>query len=140
MIIDANVILRAFFPDESGQAQAHALIHDYVMGAVPIFVPMLLPYEVTNAVLQAVRRARIGEEQAREIVQAFEDLSLPVLPVAPMRMLETARRYNCSGYDAAYLALAEEVGTTLVTGDKRLYSLVSPHFPSVTALHDYRGT
>ena len=139
MIIDANVILRAFFPDESGQAQAHALIHDYVMGAVPISVPTLLPYEVCNAVLQAVRRGRIAEEQAREILQAFEDLSVPVLPIAPMRVLETARRFDCSGYDAAYLALAEEVGTTLVTGDRRLYGLVSPHLSSVTALDDYPG-
>jgi predicted nucleic acid-binding protein len=140
MIIDANVILRAFFPDESGQAQAHALIHDYVMGAVPILVPTLLPYEVTNAVLQAVRRTRIGEEQAREILEAFGDLRLPVLPVAPMKMLEAARRYDCSAYDAAYLALADDVGTTFVTGDRRLYSLVSPHLSSVTTLDDYRGT
>lgn len=138
MIIDANVILRAFFPDESGQAQAHALVHDYVIGVADIAVPTLLPYEVTNAVLQAMRRARIAEEKAREILQAFEGLKLPVLSVTPLRILETARRYNCSGYDASYLTLAAELGTTLITGDRRLYNLVSPHLSSVVALDDYR--
>jgi len=139
MIVDANVILRAFFPDESGQVQAHALIHDYVIGSVEIAVPSLLPYEVTNGVLQAVRRARITDEKAREILQAFEDLDLAVQPVAPLRIVELARQCDCSAYDAAYLTLAVELGTTLVTGDRRLYDLASSRLPIVIALDDYHS-
>ncbi len=62
MIIDASVVLRGFFPDEEGIAQAQALIRDYTLGVVELLAPTLLPYEVVNAVVQAVRRGRIGPQ------------------------------------------------------------------------------
>ncbi len=138
MITDANVILRAFFPDEGGQPQAQAIIHTYVMGAIALMVPSLLPYEVTNAVLQAVRLGRIDDEKANVILSAFEDLGIPTREATPKRMLELARRYNCSAYDAAYLALTEEMGTQLITGDRRLYNAVRPHLSWIVWIEDYR--
>jgi predicted nucleic acid-binding protein len=59
MIVDASVILTAFFPDETGQPQAQALIRAHALGTTELIAPHLLTHEVTNAVLQAVRRQRI---------------------------------------------------------------------------------
>jgi predicted nucleic acid-binding protein len=39
-------------------------------------------------------------------------------------------RHNLSAYDAAYLALAEEISATLITRDRRLAS-VSSHSVSI---------
>jgi len=60
MVIDASVVLRGFFPDEEGHAVAQAIIRAYVREEVDLHAPTLLPYEVTNAILQAVRRGRIN--------------------------------------------------------------------------------
>ncbi|MGD8794852.1 MAG: type II toxin-antitoxin system VapC family toxin [Anaerolineae bacterium] len=123
MIVDASVILSAFFPDEE-QAQAQALIRDHVIGRVQLMAPNLLIYEVTNAIVQAQRQGRISEEQAEDILSAFEKLSITLRAVTWQQMLPLAVRFDRSAYDAAYLTLAEVTGQPLVTGDRRMYNAV----------------
>ena len=69
MIVDASVILRAFFPDED-QVKAQAVLRDHVAGRVQLKAPDLLPYELINAVWGAERRGRIGPDQTGEIMAA----------------------------------------------------------------------
>ncbi len=45
--------------------------------------------------------------------------------------------YERSAYDGAYLALAEEAGNKLVTGDRHLYNAVKDHLPWVLWIEDY---
>ena len=123
MIVDASVILSAFFPDEQ-QTQAQTLIRNHVSGRVKLTAPTLLVYEVTNAVLQAVRRGRVDIEEGEAILVAVDGLDIETKLIAWRRMLTLARRYNRSAYDAAYLALAEAEGESFVTGDLRLYNAV----------------
>jgi len=137
MIVDASVVLRGFFPDEEGHAEAQALIRAYAQGEIELHAPTLLPYEVTNAILQAIRRDRIGPEKGREIFTAFEGLSIPTADVSWQQTLELARAHDRSAYDAAYLALAEETGSKLVTGDRRLYNAVKDRLPWVLWIEDY---
>jgi predicted nucleic acid-binding protein len=137
MIVDASVVLRGFFPDEEGHAKAQALIRAYAQGEIELHAPTLLPYEVTNAVLQAIRRDRIGPEKRQEILAAFEGLSIPTMDASWQRTLELARTHDRSAYDAAYLALAEETGGKLVTGDRRLYNAVKDRLPWVLWIEDY---
>jgi predicted nucleic acid-binding protein len=130
MIIDASVILSAFFPDEA-QPRAQALIGEHVAGRLALKAPTLLIYELSNAAWQAERRGRITRSQADEILQAIAGLEIEIIPQSWGEMLPLARRFNLSAYDAAYLALAEQTGETLVTGDERLYHAVHPHLDSV---------
>jgi predicted nucleic acid-binding protein len=123
VIIDASVILRAFFPDEA-QAQAQELIRDHISGHARLAAPTLLLYEVTNAIVQAERRGRISDEVGEEILAAFEGLDIELEPVTWQQMLPLAREFDRSAYDAAYLALAQSRGEPLVTGDLRLYDAV----------------
>ena len=123
MIVDASVILRAFFPDEV-QPNAQALVRDHVSGQIELTAPTLLLYEVTNAVLQAVRRGRATAEAGEEILVAIEGLDIKSGDVTWQQMFGVARRFDRSAYDAAYLALAEARGEALVTGDRRLYNAV----------------
>jgi predicted nucleic acid-binding protein len=123
MIIDASVVLRAFFPDEE-QAQAQALIRDHVSGRVRLAAPTLIMYEVTNAVVQAIRRGRLSDEDGEAILVAFEGLGIETEPVAWRQILPLAHRFDRSAYDAAYLALAEARDEPLITGDLRLYNAV----------------
>jgi predicted nucleic acid-binding protein len=131
VVIDASVILRGFFPDETGQTEAQALIRAYAQEEVELLAPTLLPYEVTNAVLQAVRRDRIDLETGHEILTAFEALGIPTAEVSWHRTLELAHTHDRSAYDGAYLALAKETGDDLVTGDRKLHNAVRDHLPWV---------
>jgi len=137
VIVDASVVLKGFFPDEQGHIEAQALIRAYAQEEVELLAPTLLPYEVTNAVLQAVRRDRISLGKAREILTAFQGLSIPTMEVSWQRALELAHTHDRSAYDGAYLALAEERKSTLVTGDRRLYNAVKDRLPWVLWIGDY---
>lgn len=138
MIVDASVILMAFFPDEVGQVQAQALLRAHALGAIELRSPDLLAYEVTNAVLQAVRRQRISLETAQEILAAFKALMISLEPVSPAAVLAMAHRFERSAYDAAYMTLAETLGTQFITGDRRLFNAVSEALPWVLWLGDYQ--
>ena len=136
MILDASVLLSAFFPDES-QPQAQAALRDHAAGQVRLKSPALVVYEVTNAVWQAERRGRISTAQADEIVQAAARLDIELLPLDWGESLPLARRFGRSAYDAAYLALAERLGEAYLTADERLYSAVHPKLDWVVWLGDY---
>jgi predicted nucleic acid-binding protein len=136
MIVDASVVLSAFFPDEN-QPQAQSLIRDHAVGRAQLVAPTLLVYEVTNAVVQAQRRGRISTEQAGEILSSFESLGIELRPVAWQQMLPLAQRFGRSAYDAAYLALAEGTGQPVVTADLRLYRAVQGQPVSVQWLGEY---
>ncbi len=48
-------------------------------------------------------------------------------PVTWQQVWPLAHRFDRSAYDAAYLALAEARGETLITGDLRMYNAVRDH-------------
>jgi len=139
MIVDASVLLCAFFPDEA-QAQAQRMVREHVAGRVQLKAPALLPYELSNAVWQAERRGRVTRSQADEILQAFAGLDIEIIPQTWGEMLPLARRFNRSAYDAAYLALAEARKEAFITADERLYHAVRDHLDWVIWIRDYPGT
>lgn len=126
MVVDASVVLCAFFPDEQ-QPQAQALIRDHVVGRMRLVAPTLILYEVTNAVVQAVRRGRITDDAGEDMLAAFDGLGVETKSVAWQQVLPLARRFDRSAYDAAYLALAEAREEPLVTRDVHLYNAVRDH-------------
>jgi predicted nucleic acid-binding protein len=144
MIVDASVLLCAFFPDEA-QPQAQKLVREHVAGRVQLKAPALLVYELSNAVWQAEQRKRITAAQADEILQAFAGLEIEIIPPTfPRRessegeMLSLTRRFNCSAYEAAYLALAlAEKAKSFITADERLYHAVQAHLDWVIWIRDY---
>lgn len=136
MIVDANVVLRAFFPDEA-QSKAQAVIREHVAGRVHLMAPALLPYELSNAVWQAERRGRITPDQADEILHAMAELDIEIVSQTWGVMLPLARLFDRSAYDAAYLTLAQDSGQPLLTGDLRLFNAVHEQLDWVLWIEDY---
>lgn len=136
MIVDANVILRAFFPDEV-QEKAQALLRDHVVGGLQLKAPSLLPHELSNAIWQAERRQRISSQQADEIIAAVEGLQIEILLLDMGEMLPMARQFDRSAYDAAYLTLANKLDEQLITGDERLWKAVHSHLDWVVWIEEY---
>ena len=136
MIVDASVLLAAFFPDES-QMQAQALIRDHVARRIRLIAPDLLVYELTNSTWMAERRGRIQTAQAEEILTTIAGLDITIEPVSWTSMLNLARRIGCSAYDAAYLGLAGVKMDSMVTGDLHLYRAASQKLDWVRWIGDY---
>ena len=136
MILDASVLLRAFFPDEA-QAQAQAVVREHVAGRIHLMTPALLPYELCNAVWQAERGGRVTRPQADEVLQAMAGLEVEIIPQSWGALLPLARQFDRSAYDAAYLTLAQATSQPLVTGDERLYNAVHAHLDWVLWIEDY---
>ncbi len=136
MIVDASVLLSAFFPDEA-QPQAQAVLRQHAAGQERLKAPTLIVYEVTNAVWQAERRGRISSAQADEILHVTAGLDVELLPLQWGESLPRARRFGRSAYDAAYLALAEGRGEPLITADERLYNTVHSKLKWVLWLANY---
>jgi predicted nucleic acid-binding protein len=85
------------------------------------------PHLIDLEVAQVLRRwERAGAIAAARAEEAFEDLAdLPLIRYPHQLLLPRvwALRHNATAYDAAYLALAEAIGATLVTRDAALAAI-----------------
>ena len=138
-VIDASVLLMAYFDDEEGHAQAQQLIRDYASGGIDLFAPGLLAYEIMNACLVAVRTKRLGVDSARDTIGAILGMDITMVNAAAIAdtVIELSARFDISAYDACYLALAKSKGCVLITADKKLYNKLSPDIPWIKLIHGY---
>lgn len=120
-MIDASVVLAWLLPDEQTPA-AERIIGRLMLGH-QAQAPALLPLEVGNALLQALRRRRITVSVAADLEQAFGALPIAIAPAdaaTAARAGNLAREHDLSVYDAAYLDLALQRRFALASFDAAL--------------------
>jgi predicted nucleic acid-binding protein len=124
LVVDASVLVVALADDGPDGDRARARLRGQ-----RLILPELADLEVVS-VLQ--RQAEAGAIDTRRAGLALEDLAALPAQRAPHRPL-LARcwqlRDNLTVYDAAYVALAEAVQATLLTGDHRLAAAPGPRCP-----------
>lgn len=127
IVIDASVLLKAYFRDESGHFAAQELIKSYARGEYDFMAPSLITYEIVNACVVAYRTGRIALDLAKEVLDEMLLLEIRREEVGHLssRIFDISRRYKRTAYDASYIALAEAQNCDLITGDKKLYNAVS---------------
>jgi len=85
-----------------------------------LHAPHLLDVEVTHVLRRLQREGTISDRRAGEAVKDLIDLRITRYPHVVLLPRIWRHRHNLSAYDAAYVALAEELGAPLVTRDSRL--------------------
>ena len=116
IVVDASVLTNAFTDDGLVGAQSRAeLARDAHWAAPEHFV-----VEVFAAVRGRWLGRKISEKRAGDALAALVTSTIDLVAISPLLERMWELRSNVSGYDAAYVAVAETFGCALVTADARL--------------------
>ena len=123
-VLDSSTALALALPDEASEHVDH-FFGRITIGSV-LWVPALWWYEMANALIGAQRRKRLTERHRIRLIELYRMLPIQTdtfLDSDAMHRFQTlAMEHELSGYDAAYLELAQRKGLGLATLDQRLQS------------------
>ena len=116
IVVDTNVLAYLYLPGEFTLA-AEKLFEQHPDWAAPI----LWRSEFRNILAGYLRRKSISFELALSLQQEAEGLLAGFeFEVESHTVLELVQKSDCSAYDCEFIALAIQLDTQLVTGDKKL--------------------
>ena len=115
-VADNSVVL-AWFVNSQSTAYSEKILR---RGArEQVHVPIVWSLEFSNALRQLERRRKLKPDTTAVILDAVDALALQGDPSPPSqrRLLDIARQYDLSVYDASYLELAIRLSVKLATQD-----------------------
>lgn len=87
-----------------------------------LHAPHLLDLEVGKVLRRLEREGTLSKDRAGDAIQDLVDLRINRYPHFVLLPRIWQLRHNLSAYDAAYVALAEQLDATLITRDASLQS------------------
>ena len=115
IVCDASALVAALLdsgPD--GQWASDRIAHAQLFG------PALLPFECANVMRRLQLSGAVSADQASQAHSDLIDLPIDYWPYDALAERVWELRTNLSSYDAAYIALGEELDATVVTLDRRI--------------------
>jgi predicted nucleic acid-binding protein len=85
-----------------------------------------MPAEVTNILRRAAAKGEITQDVASMAHADLLDLRVELFPYAPFAPRVWELRDNVTSYDAWYIALAESLGVSVATLDRRMAQAPGP--------------
>lgn len=124
IVVDTNVLAYLYLPGSFTTLAEKVLEQDDAWA-----VPILWRSEFRNILAGYLRRGDLSLEHAMAIqLEAESVVSGREYEVSSRRVLELVHDSHCSAYDCEFVALAESLGTHVVTADTKLLKA----FPSRT--------
>ncbi len=123
LVVDSNILAYLYLPGDF-TAAAEELLRTQPDWAAPV----LWRSEFRNILAGFMRRGSLSLAQACAIqLEAQSLLAGREFDVDSQRVLSLVQQSECSAYDCEFVALAQQLGTRLVTEDKK----VLRNFPQV---------
>lgn len=121
-VLDASVAIKWFIPEVHSPAAARLLDEQIYLSAPDLIVP-----EIGNTLWKKIRRSEITQEEASEVIGAFETVTMELYSSTQLLpgALELAVGLDRTVYDSIYLALAIAQNCELITADKKFHAVVS---------------
>lgn len=116
IVVDASALTNAFTDDGPVGAHSRAELARDVHWAAPEH----LVVEVFSAVRGRWLGRKISKDRSEDALSALAGATIDLVASAPLLPRMWELRSTISGYDAAYVAMAETFGCALVTADARL--------------------
>ncbi len=115
VVCDASAAVAVLLDDgEDGRWAARTL------GGARLIAPALLPFETVNIIRRHEAAGLVSADAAAQAHADLLDLEVELWPHHLLAGRIWKLRRNLTAYDAAYVALAELAGATLVTLDRRI--------------------
>jgi predicted nucleic acid-binding protein len=116
IVVDTNVIAYLYLPGEYTTAAESLLEHDSGWAS-----PILWRSEFRNILAGYMRRGQVSLSQAMAIQAEAESLLEGAeYEIASENVLELVQVCACSAYDCEFVALARQLGSRLVTMDRKI--------------------
>lgn len=124
IVVDTNVLAYLWLPGDRTQAAERLLKRDPDWNA-----PLLWRSEFRNVLAGCLRRGDLSLETALQIADGAErQMNGREFAVPSAQVLARAHESDCSAYDCEFVALADELGVSLITSDDKLLK----SFPGLT--------
>lgn len=121
VVCDASAVVAMLVDDGSeGSWSAEA------MSGVDLAAPALMLFEAADVLRRHEAAALISNDQAAQAHADLLDLTVELWPYDLLATRAWELRANLSSYDASYVALAETVGATVITLDRRMARAPGP--------------
>jgi len=126
LVLDSSFTSTLFLPDEmSDEVSDFILKHKNGVYTVPF----LWWYELSNILIVAVKRKRLHQLEAEQVLSLFKSFNLETDVTFGAEysytLFQTSQIYNLSSYDSAYLELCLRKKYTLATLDNELMAAAS---------------
>ncbi|MGA2531338.1 MAG: type II toxin-antitoxin system VapC family toxin [Acidimicrobiales bacterium] len=121
IVVDASVIAPALADDDADGDRARERLQGERLVA-----PELFDLEVVAVIRKALVAGVLDDRRAAIALADLADLDLERVSHRPLLVRVWELRTNITPYDAAYVALAEMIGATLLTADRRLAQAPGP--------------
>jgi len=118
IVLDASAAIDWLLQTAVGQEIENRI---YSLGE-SLHAPHLLDLEVAQVLRRLVREGAVSAPRADQAIQDLVDLRVTRYPHFVFLPHIWRLRHNFSAFDAAYIALTEKLGATLITRDIRLAS------------------
>lgn len=115
LVVDSSVVVAALVDAGSDGEWAAGTLRGQVLAA-----PHHMPIEAANVLRRALLAGDLSQDSASLAHADLLALRVELFPYAPLAERCWHLRDNVTTYDAAYIALAEQLDVTLATLDTRL--------------------
>ena len=116
IVVDTNILINYYVNSEGSDLASQVYTKD------PAWVaPFLWRSEFRNTTLLYLHKKLLTLQQVLQIIQAVERMMQDhEFHVGSSDIYRLAANSSCSAYDCEFVALAQELGITLVTADKKV--------------------